>query len=156
MEKMVDWCPKELSSLSQNLSFFYTKDGGSKVLVLVRVQRGCVHFFLSYSLSQASLVAQTVKNLPEMWETQVRSLGWEDPLQKQMAIHSSIIAQRNPWTEKPGKLPSMEFKESDRTEQLHFYFLTGGPGLDVSCELNKGIFHLTFITWETRLPIWII
>ena len=49
-------------------------------MVLVRVQRGCVHFFLSYSLSQASLVAQTVKNLPEMWDTQVPSLGWEDPL----------------------------------------------------------------------------
>ena len=48
-----------------------------------------------------------VKNLPVMQETQVRSLGWEDPLKKGMATHSSILAQRIPWTEKPGGLPSM-------------------------------------------------
>ena len=48
--------------------------------------------------SWASLVAQLVKNLPAMWETWVRSLGWEDPLEKGKAIHSSILAWRNPWT----------------------------------------------------------
>ena len=47
----------------------------------------------------ASLVAQMVKNLPEMWETQVQSLGWEDPLKKGMATYSSIPAWRIPWTE---------------------------------------------------------
>ena len=52
-------------------------------------------------------VAQTVKNLPAMQETQVRSLGWEDPLEKEMTIHSSIIAWRIPWTEDPGRLQSM-------------------------------------------------
>ena len=46
----------------------------------------------------ASLVAQTVKNLPAMWETQVRSLGWEDTLEKGMVIHSSILAWRVPWS----------------------------------------------------------
>ena len=46
----------------------------------------------------ASLVAQTVKNLPAMWETWVRSLGWEDPLEKGKATHSSILAWRSPWT----------------------------------------------------------
>ena len=55
----------------------------------------------------ASLVAQTAKRLPPMWETQVQSLGWEDPLEKEMAIHSSILAWRIPWTEEPGRLPSM-------------------------------------------------
>ena len=50
----------------------------------------------------ASLVAQIVKNLPAMWETQVRSLGQEDPLEKGMAIHSSILAWKIPWTEDPG------------------------------------------------------
>ena len=64
----------------------------------------------------ASLVAQTVKNLPAMQETQVRSLGWEDPLEKEMAIHSSIFAWRIPWTEDPGGLQSMGHKESDTTE----------------------------------------
>ena len=55
----------------------------------------------------ASLVAQMVKNLPAMWETQVRSLGWEDPLEKEMVTHSSILAWRSPWTEEAGELQSM-------------------------------------------------
>ena len=61
----------------------------------------------SVTHSQASLVAQMVKNLSAMQETWVRSLGWEDPLQKGMATHSSILAWRTPWTEEPGGLQSM-------------------------------------------------
>ena len=56
---------------------------------------------------KSSLVAQMVKNLPAMQKTQVRSLGQEDPLEKGMAIHSSILAWRSPWTEEPGELQSM-------------------------------------------------
>ena len=52
-------------------------------------------------------MAQIVKRLPAMQETQVRSLGWEDPLEKEMATHSSILAWRIPWTEEPGGLQSM-------------------------------------------------
>ena len=52
----------------------------------------------------ASLVAQTLKFLPAMRETQVQSLGWEDPLEKEMATHSSILAWEIPWTEEPGGL----------------------------------------------------
>ena len=52
-------------------------------------------------------MAQIVKNLPVMRETQVQSLCWEDPLEKGMATHSSIPAWRTPWTEKPGGLQSM-------------------------------------------------
>ena len=48
-----------------------------------------------------------VKNPPAMWETWVRSLGWEDPLEKEMATHSSILAWRIPWTEEPGGLQFM-------------------------------------------------
>ena len=55
----------------------------------------------------ASLVAQTVKQLPTMRETQVRSLGREDPLEKEMATRSSILAWKIPWTEDPGRLQSM-------------------------------------------------
>ena len=55
----------------------------------------------------ASLVAQTVKNLPEMQETQVLSLDWEDALEKEVASHYSILAWKIPWTEEPGGLPSM-------------------------------------------------
>ena len=47
---------------------------------------------------RASLVAQLVKNLPPMWETWVRSLGWDDPLEREKATHSSILAYRIPWT----------------------------------------------------------
>ena len=53
------------------------------------------------------LVAQTVKNLPPMQETWVQSLSREDPLEKEMATHSSIVAWRIPWTEKPGGLQPM-------------------------------------------------
>ena len=55
----------------------------------------------------ASLMAQTVKNLPAMWETWVRSLGWEDPLEEGMATPSSILAWRIPRTEEAGGLRSM-------------------------------------------------
>ena len=55
----------------------------------------------------APLVAQMVKNLPAMQETRVGLLGQEDPLEKGMSTHSSILARRIPWTEEPGGLPSM-------------------------------------------------
>ena len=64
--------------------------------------------FSSFSLSSgASLVAQSVKNLPAVQETWVRSLGWEDLLEKEMATHSSILAWKISWTEEPGGLLSM-------------------------------------------------
>ena len=55
-------------------------------------------------LVRASLVAQTVKRLSAMQEIRVRSLGWKDPLEKEMAVHSSILAWRIPWTTEPGRL----------------------------------------------------
>ena len=57
--------------------------------------------------TRTSLVAQMVKHLSTMWETWVRSLGWEDPLEKEMAIHSNTIAWKILWTEEPGRLQSM-------------------------------------------------
>ena len=66
----------------------------------------------------ASLVTQMVKNLPAMQETQVRFLGREDPLEKRMATHFSILAWIIPWTEEPGGLQSMGREESNMTEQL--------------------------------------
>ena len=63
------------------------------------------------------------KSLSTMWETQVRSLGREDPLEKEMEIHSSTTAWKIPWTEEPGRLQSMgSVQESDMTEQLRFHF----------------------------------
>ena len=59
------------------------------------------------TILRASLVAQTVKRLPPIWETQVRSLGQEDPLEKEMTTHSSTFAWKIPWTEEPDRLQSM-------------------------------------------------
>ena len=71
---------------------------------------------LSLSLStRASLVAQMVKNPPAMRETWVRSLGWEDPLEKDMATHSSILGLGNPMAEESGGLESRRPQESDTT-----------------------------------------
>ena len=62
----------------------------------------------------ASLVAQMVKNLPAIWETWVRSLGWEDSLEEGIATHSSILPWRIPWTEEPGGLRSLGLQSRTR------------------------------------------
>ena len=73
-------------------------------------------------------MAQMVKHLSTMWDTQAQSLGWEDPLEKEMAIHSRNIAWKIPWAEKPGGLQSMgsqsqtqlsEHAGVDGTIQMH-------------------------------------
>ena len=64
-------------------------------------------FVVTYKGKGASLVAQRLKHLPAMWEICVQSLGQEDPLEKEMATLSSILAWRIPWTEEPGGLQSM-------------------------------------------------
>ena len=63
--------------------------------------------FIRYACIRSSLVAQSVKSLPAVWEIWVQSLGQEDPLEKEMATHSSILAWRIPWTEEPGGLQFM-------------------------------------------------
>ena len=70
----------------------------------------------------ASLVAQRVKHLPTMWAIRVRSLGQEDPLEKEMATLSSTLAWKIPWTKKPGMAAYSLWgrKDSDTTERLHF------------------------------------
>ena len=64
-------------------------------------------------------MARRIKHLPAMQETWVRSLGWEDPLEKEMATSSSILAWRIPWTEEPGRLVH-GVTESDTTEKVNF------------------------------------
>ena len=61
-------------------------------------------------------MTQRVKNLPVIWENQLRSLGWEDPLEKEIATHPSVLAWRIPWTEEPGGLQSGGPKELATTE----------------------------------------
>ena len=72
----------------------------------------------TFAKTWASLVAQRLKRLPAVWESWVRSLVWEDPLEKQMTTHSSIIAWRIPWTEEPGRSAG---SQSDTTERLYSF-----------------------------------
>ena len=66
-----------------------------------------IYIYYVFIHNMTSLVAQMVKHLSTMWETWVQSLGREDPLEKEMAIHSSTIAWKIPWTEEPGRLQPM-------------------------------------------------
>ena len=72
---------------------------------------------LSTVCSLTSLVAQTVKRLPTMQETQVRPLGWEDTLEKEMATHSSLLAWKIPWTEEPTVHGAAESDTTEHTRQ---------------------------------------
>ena len=77
--------------------------------LLICDQSSVIPFFLPHPILThwASLVAQTVKRLPTVREIRVRFLVWEDPLEKEMATHSSTLAWKIPWTEEPGRLQSM-------------------------------------------------
>ena len=86
----------------------------------------------SLQYSRASLVVQTVKNLPAMRETWVQPLGWEDPLEKGMATHSSILAWRILWSH----------KESDTTERLSLSLSVPSPALITARICNDGGGHL--------------
>ena len=74
-----------------------------KIFILKFVMLGnSIGYYKNYELEETSLVAQMVKRLPTMQETQVWSLGWEDPLEKEMATHSSTLAWKIPWTQSTG------------------------------------------------------
>ena len=79
-----------------------------------------------WSLVRDSLVAQTVKRLPAMQETWVRSLGWKDPLKKEIATHPSTLAWKIPWTEKPDRLQSLQSQSWTRLIDFTFFFFLSG------------------------------
>jgi len=99
--------PKSQGSFNTLLSLNDQADKNNNIEILNKINR-------------TDLVAQLVKNLPAVQETWVQFLGWEDPLEKEMAIHSSILAWRIPWTEEPGGLQSVGSQESDTTERLNY------------------------------------
>ena len=82
-------------------------------LVILRLTAILKILLLNPAISWASFIAPLEKNLPAMQETRVHFLDEEDPLEKEMATHSSILAWRIPWTEEPGRLQSM------RSQELH-------------------------------------
>ena len=98
-------------------------------------------------LIQAFLVAQTIKNPPAMQETWVPSLGWEDTLEKGMATHSSILAWRIPWTEKPDGLQSIGVAESYMTGWLSL------SPINSDCFSIRGNLN-NFDYWNTNKPRW--
>ena len=71
----------------------------------------------------ASIVAQMIKNLPAVQETQVWSLSWDDPLEREIATHSTILAWKSPWAEEPGRLECIGSHRLDTAEQLNTYVI---------------------------------
>ena len=101
------------------------------------------------------LVAQTVKNLPAMRETWVWSLGWKEPLEKGKATLSSILAWRNPWTEKPGSLQSIGLQRVEHDwrdlTHAHIFFISllrwrSGKEFAYQCRWGE------FKPWVTKIP----
>ena len=100
-------------------------------------------FHLTMDMPYSKLDGSVVKNLPAMQETRVRSLGREDPLEKGMASHSSILAWRISWSEKPGGLQHVGAIKSDMTEHIvnSLFILSSGS----STSLNSGIFCSKYV-----------
>ena len=123
--------------------------------------------YINCSLAN-SLVAQSVKNLPAVQETQVWSLGWEDPLEKEMATHSSILAWKISWTEEPGGLQSMGRQESGTTERLTQHIVMLNPckpknqklvslfGINQSwlCKYSPNQMYLYYTTTDSVVQNW--
>ena len=114
---------------------------------------------MSKHLSPPSLVAQRVKRLAAVWETQVQFLVWEDPLEKAMATHSSTLAWKIPWTEEPGRLQSMgslRVRHDWATSLSLFLSCTGegnGNPLQCSCLENPrdgGAWWATYSPWGLK------
>ena len=94
-----------------------------KYLILYTYSNICVYMNINF-IWYMSLVTQTVKHLPTVWETWVRSLGQEDPLEKEMATHSSTLAWKIPWTEERSMLQSMGSQRvrHDWVTSLYFFY----------------------------------
>ena len=92
------WCVIRAFPLALMVENLSVNAGDTRHTVLINPWVGKIPRVGNSTLLRASLVVQLVKNLPAMWETWVRSLGWEDPLEKRKATHFSILAWRIPWT----------------------------------------------------------
>ena len=110
---------------------------------------------LSFSLTTdgwASPIAQSVNHLPAMQETQVRFLSQEDPLEKEVATHSTILAWRIPWTEEPGRLQSMGSQELDTTWQLNHHHIDDYLIIECKPECFPRIFSLSIQSGTVDSP----
>ena len=123
-------------------------------------RRSFFFFFFNWNIGDTpgirdSLVGQMIKSLPAMRETRVQTLGWENPLEKAMATHSSILAWKSPWPEEPGRLQSMglQIVRHDWVTLIHFHFqvicntilVSGVQPIDLICAvLLRYKWHKTF------------
>ena len=156
-----------MTTVSQRLS----DTGGLCALGAPRAQTGCfccqcsvgdlLLYFKTrfYSWIQASLVAQTVKHLSAVWETKFRSLGWEDPLEKEVATHSSPLAWKIPWTEEPNRLQpvgSQRVRHDWVTSLFFFLIFCSWRGLtSVLCSLIITFESVWEVCAKRPLNIWI-
>ena len=142
---------------------------GRKLWPWIKYDNFFLYSYIMFIWVQASLVAQMVRSLLAMQETWIRSLGWEDPQEEGMAIHSSILAWRIPWTEKPGGLQSMGSHRTghDWVTNTYTHMLTDafeGENYDhgsnmiifsythISCLLHKCIFISILSYFTSILP----
>ena len=101
-------------------------------------------------------MAQTVKHLSTMRETQVRALIWEDPLEKEMAIHSSTIAWKIPWTEEPGRLVYGVAKSQTQLSDFTYLSTLNLEGMDSLAVISHGRFACALVPCPGKLPaIWV-
>ena len=119
-----------------------------KTLIQGEKLRMSVSIYIILSFPQAFLVAQMVKNLTAMQETRVRSHGQEDPLEKGMTTHSSILAWRIPWTEEPGGYSPRGCKELDMTERLTLGLPRWLSGKESTCQCRR----YKFDPWIMKIP----
>ena len=111
------WSPCSPAHGGSSLGFWCPVLGNKSLCLMGKLR--LLFFFFHNSTLSASLVVQTVKNLPALRETWVWSLNWEDPLEKEMTTHSSILAWEIPWTEEPGGIHSMGSQSQTRLNQTH-------------------------------------
>ena len=119
-------------------------------LILLLLSHKPSIWFPLQQLILTSLVAQTVKRLPTTWETQVRSLGQEDLLEKEMATHSSTLAWKIPWTEEPVRLQSMESQRAGHNWATSMSMSTTNLS---QCKLLLAYVHVCKIWLETSLKV---
>ena len=108
----------------------FITDLSSLAYISVIFRDGFIHQFMQEVLHWAFLVAQKLKHLPAMWGTWVWSLGQEDPLEKEMATHSSILAWRIPWRKEPGRLQSMGWQRVFTFSGKESAYPFKRPGMD--------------------------
>ena len=147
LEEGMEWTLKGSFPLGLTGLISLLSKGLWRVFSSITVQK---HQFFGAQLT--SMVLQTVKRLSTMRETQVWSLGWEDPLEREIAIHSSTIAWKIPWTEEPGRLQSMGSQRVGHDWATSLFSCLYGPSLTYIHDYWKNhIFDYMGLCWQSNV-----